>query len=306
MTFTVFTPCYNSSTLIYRVYNSLEKQTFRDFEWIIIDDGSTDNLSEVVETYRAEADFPIHLFRFEENRGKTSAINQGVKMAAGELFLPADADDEFIPETLATFLRYWQGIPDKRRDEFSGIDCNCIDQYGQFVGTPFPVSPWEANMFEMRYKAKVHGEKWGFIRTDVLRKFPFDTSIDKHQLLTVVWAQIAEQYRTLYINESLRIYYRYQEGHESITSGLKRKISFPEGYRYSHMTNINRYFDYIKAYPKELFLDFVHYMRMSIHLKYPVTKIFGDIHGMKKRAILVAALPLAVGVVLRDRIQGRI
>ncbi len=306
MTFSVLTPCYNSSALIHRVFTSLKKQTYRDFEWIIIDDGSTDQLEEIIETFRKEADFPIEYYRFNENRGKTSAFNQGVIMAHGYFLLSADADDEFLPETMEVFLKHWEGIPEERREQFSGIDCNCIDQDGNFVGTPFPESPWEADMFIMRYKARVHGEKWGIIRTDILRKFPFDTTIDKHQLLTTVWSKIAAEYKTLYINDTLRIYYRNQNNHESITSSLKKKISYPEGYRYSHLLNINNYFQYIKYYPKELFLDFVHYIRMSVHLKYPLKTIITDVKGLKKRLLLLPAAPVAIAVVLRDRLQGRV
>lgn len=83
MIITVFTPTYNRAHLLPRLYESLVKQTYRDFEWIIVDDGSSDNTAEVVNDW--SADFPIRFF-IKENGGKHTAINLGTKLAKGELF----------------------------------------------------------------------------------------------------------------------------------------------------------------------------------------------------------------------------
>ena len=90
MIITVFTPTYNRAHLLPRLYESLVKQTYRDFEWIIVDDGSSDNTAEVINEW--DADFPIRFFR-KENGGKHTSINLGVEKADGELFFIADSDD---------------------------------------------------------------------------------------------------------------------------------------------------------------------------------------------------------------------
>lgn len=69
MKFTVFTPVYNRRDKIHRVWDSLRSQTFRDFEWIVVDDGSTDNVMEILAIYKNEADFPVTILR-QENKGK--------------------------------------------------------------------------------------------------------------------------------------------------------------------------------------------------------------------------------------------
>ncbi len=58
-TFTVFTPTYNRAHLLYRTYNSLRKQTYRDFEWLIVDDGSTDGTETLIKQWSQEAEFSI-------------------------------------------------------------------------------------------------------------------------------------------------------------------------------------------------------------------------------------------------------
>ena len=96
-TFTVFTPTYNRAATLARVYESLQRQTFTDFEWIIVDDGSTDETAELVQQWRSESSFPIR-YIWQPNQGKHVAFNRGVELARGELFLPHDSDDESLAE----------------------------------------------------------------------------------------------------------------------------------------------------------------------------------------------------------------
>ena len=96
-TFTVFTPTCNRCATLPRVYASLAAQTFRDFEWLIVDDGSTDCTAALVDKWTAQADFPIRYLR-QENRGKHIASNRAVREARGELFLVLDSDDACVPQ----------------------------------------------------------------------------------------------------------------------------------------------------------------------------------------------------------------
>src|SRR5260370_1372771 len=84
--FTVFTPTFNRCSTLPRVYESLRHQTLRDFEWLIVDDGSTDGTGELVEEWQTESDFPIR-YIYQENQGKPVAFNRGVQEAQADLFL---------------------------------------------------------------------------------------------------------------------------------------------------------------------------------------------------------------------------
>ena len=137
VTFTVFTATYNRAHLLSRVYNSLRQQTFRDFEWLVVDDGSTDDTRTVVETLQREADFPIR-YIYQENGHKKTAFNRGVKEAKGDLFLPLDHDDEATPHALEIFHRHWITIPDDLRSKFTGVCGLCINEKGQIIGDSFP------------------------------------------------------------------------------------------------------------------------------------------------------------------------
>src|ERR1051325_4365322 len=115
--FTVCTPTYNRAHTLPRVYASLKSQTFRDFEWLIVDDGSTDNTRELVEAWQRENPFPIRLL-WQKNSHTRTASTRGVKAAEAELFLTMDSDDEAVPEALEVLDRHWAAIPDAQREEF--------------------------------------------------------------------------------------------------------------------------------------------------------------------------------------------
>lgn len=89
---TIFTPTFNRAELLKRVYDSLLRQREKNFSWLIVDDGSTDNTKEVVEEWLREGRINIQ-YEYQENGGKMRAHNQGVNLCNTELFLCLDSDD---------------------------------------------------------------------------------------------------------------------------------------------------------------------------------------------------------------------
>ena len=208
--FTVFTATYNRAHLLPRVYSSLELQTYRDFEWLVVDDGSTDDTRSLIDSYSRKATFPIR-YVYQDNAHKKTAFNRGVRESRGELFLQLDSDDECVPNALERLWWNWMNIPEGERGRFSAVTALCVDENGHIVGTRFPAEEdrnWiDSDSLEIHYRYHVQGEKWGFHRTDVLKEFPFPENV--HGLVPegVVWSVISRHYRTRYINEALRIYH---------------------------------------------------------------------------------------------------
>lgn len=103
--FTVFTPTYNRGYTLYRLYESLKSQRTIDFEWMIVDDGSTDNTCQLVEKWiREERNFSIRYIK-KENGGKPRAINYGIQYAKGRFFFIVDSDDFLLPDAV-TKMQY--------------------------------------------------------------------------------------------------------------------------------------------------------------------------------------------------------
>ena len=143
--FTVFTPTYNRAHTLRRVYDSLCAQTLRDFEWIVIDDGSTDGTAELVANWVKAADFPVRFFR-QEHSGKHIAHNLAMREARGKFFLPLDSDDACAPRALERMAYHWNTIPDSERALYSGVDGLCSDQNGEIIGDRFPSEPFDTTL----------------------------------------------------------------------------------------------------------------------------------------------------------------
>jgi glycosyltransferase involved in cell wall biosynthesis len=205
--FTVFTATYNRGHTIHRVFDSLCVQTLRDFEWLVIDDGSTDGTSELIAKWATVADFPIRYFP-QPHSGKHIAHNLAVREARGQLFAPLDSDDALPPDSLEKIATSWNSIPVSERSHCCGLWGLCCDQHGSIVGDKYPVSPFDADLREVVYVHRIRGEKWCALRSDVLRQFPFP-EIRETQFIPegMVWLEIAKTYKTRYVNEIIRIYY---------------------------------------------------------------------------------------------------
>ena len=300
--FTVFTPTYNRAWALPRVYDSLKSQTFKDFEWLIVDDGSTDETAKLVKKWQSEADFPIRYF-YQENRGKHIAFNNGVKLAQGELFLTLDSDDACVPKALERFNFHWQSIPDKEKPKFSAVTSLCKYPDGKIVGNYFPKDVFDSNSLDVSYKYKVKGEKWGFHRTDVLKQFPFpEIRGIKFISESTVWSKIARHYKTRFVNEALRIYFIDDSGSLS----RNKKILHPIGHMLRCQAIINDEFDYFQYAPLEFIKTFINYGRLSVHSKKPFRDSIKGLNNFNKKVLFLLLYPISLAVVWRDRLEGRI
>ncbi len=172
--FTVFTPCYNSTRFLNRVFESLEGQTFRNFEWLVINDASTDGTDELIKEFIKIANFPINYINLGKNQMVSANINLSFQEAKGELFIFAGHDDRIMFDALEEFDKIWTL---HGNEQLSGIKCLCQDQNGRLVGKKFPSDLLVSDYFTIFYKLKNDREKFGCTRTSVLREFPFDLNV---------------------------------------------------------------------------------------------------------------------------------
>jgi len=211
--FTIFTPVFNGEKHIHRVFESIVGQTFKNFEWIIINDGSTDNTSGLIQSFIDQhPEIEITFFE-QENSGKHISWNKAVKIARGVLFIPADADDFFFPDTLSFFFETWNKIPPKEQLTLSGINVLCLDNDTEnIVGTPFPSDGMKTNNVELEFGYNLKGEKWGCIRTDILKTRPFPIVKGTHFPESYLWFYFSKRYQVLCYNKPLRRYYTTDTG----------------------------------------------------------------------------------------------
>lgn len=298
-TFTVFTPTYNRVHTLPRVYESLYQQTFRDFEWVIVDDGSTDGTHDYIQALIGAAPFPIRYFA-QPNQGKHIAHNRGVREARGRFFLPLDSDDACHPQALQRFFDHWNSIPPESRERFTGVTGRCADENGRVIGDRFPLDVLDSNSLEIRYKYRIHGEKWGFHRTEVLREFPFPEIKIRNVPEGIVWSAIARKYQTRFVNDILRIYYISDQ---SLIHAADLKTIAPSA-RMEHQNCLDRHIDYFWYAPLQFIKSGVHYSRFSFHAGISSIKQIGELHSIKAKAIGIVTLPIGLMVYWRDRLTA--
>lgn len=219
----VFTPTYNRAALLSRLYNSLGVQTYKNFEWIIVDDGSYDNTKEVVETFIRKGNINIQ-FVYQQNGGKHRAINNGAQLAKGELFFIVDSDDLLPHTALEVVVDHYKSIEDNNL--FAGV--SGIDGYfdGQNIGTGLPSEIIDCNSIDIRYKYHVKGDLKEVFRTSVIKEFPFP-EIDGERFCpeALVWNRIALKYKLRYFN-SVIYQVEYLDG--GLTSAIiKNRMNSP-------------------------------------------------------------------------------
>jgi len=292
--FTVFTPSFNRAYILHRVYESLKAQTYRAFEWLIIDDGSTDETYELIKRWQEETtDFPIRYY-WQKNKGKHVAFNRGVREAQGEFFLPLDSDDACVPEALERFKYHWDSIPIEQRELFSGVCALCMDQNGKVVGDHFPFDPTDSNSLEIYYRYKVKGEKWGFQRTEVLHQYPFP-EIEGARYIPegVIWNAIARLYKILFVNEMLRIYYSQNARFsDQITRSLSTASSHPKGCALFYKLCLNDDIVWFRHAPFEFLRSAVHYVRFSLHSGTNIIQTLQNVRSVISKILVMIALPL--------------
>jgi glycosyltransferase involved in cell wall biosynthesis len=204
---TIFTPTYNRAHTLHRVFDSLCGQTLRDFEWLVIDDGSTDNTEELVAGWAQSADFPVRYLR-QDHAGKHIAYNRALIETRGRFFTCLDSDDALMPDALEKLVGLWKTIPDGERHAFCSVGGLCCDQNGKIIGDRFPIEPFDADLRELVYVHRNLSEKWSMGLTEILRRFPFP-EIAGTQFIPegMIGFEAAKTFKHRWFNEIVRVYY---------------------------------------------------------------------------------------------------
>lgn len=215
---TVFSPTYNRKNTLERTIRSIENQIFKDWEYIIVDDGSTDGTDELVKKYMETTDHPV-LYIQKDNGGVHTARNLGFKNARGELVINIDSDDELLPEALNVYWNTWNKIPDESKPKYREIVAQCKDDWGR-VGHPFPDNINELPWDEARKCCyRTGGEHVACFVTDVMKHnlFPEPEGVT-FMTENILWRKLDRKYCSYYINDMLRIY--HQDGNDHLSPGL--------------------------------------------------------------------------------------
>lgn len=199
----IITATYNRAHLLKHAYKSLLKQTNKDFEWIVVDDGSIDNTKEIVDNFNKEKKIEIKYF-FKKNGGRHSAINFGVKKSKGDYILLLDSDDFLTDDCIEKISNY---IP--KYDKNKKIADLCflkIHNNNQVIGNTYEGTEIISNNIDFRYNQNHLGDMAEVFKRNILLKYPFpEYKNEKFLSEAIIWNGIALKYDTVYINEPICI-----------------------------------------------------------------------------------------------------
>lgn len=302
-TFTVFTPTYNRGATLPRVYESLKQQTYRNFEWLIVDDGSTDNTRQIVEGWILQDAFPIR-YMYQEHGHKKAAFCRGVKEARGTLFLTLDSDDECTEHALERFWWHWNNIPPDTREHYSAVTALWVYAGGGLVGSAFPGGDYlDSDSIEIHRRWKVKGDKWGFQRTDILRDCAFHEDLEGFVPEGLIWSQIAEKYKTRYVNEVLGICHQDNPAGVAgrITQG-RDPISQASGLSLWAESVFRRQWLYFREDPRYFVHTAINFVRFRLHMR---RLSLGEMAAFPGAWLLFAMIPAGYAAYLMDRWRHR-
>ena len=205
---TIFTPTYNRAKLLPRLFESLSKLDYSDFEWVIVDDGSTDLTSSLVATFQMQAIFPI-CYIVQTNKGKHIAINKGVEAANGELFFIVDSDDTLTSNALSILVNTYK--TERKSKDIGGVSFRGCYADGTIVGNS-NFKRVVCNSLDIRNVYGVTGDLVEVFTTKVMKEFPFpEIENEKFCPEVLVWNRIAQNYKLVYVNNAIYVV-EYQKG----------------------------------------------------------------------------------------------
>jgi|SRR5690606_4298924 len=204
--FSVVTATYNRANLIHRVFESLMCQTYQNFEWVVIDDGSTDDTDVVIKNFVDQSFFHIKYVRIE-NGGKANALNSSLQHCEGILYLVLDSDDWCDADALEVLFNEYSSLDENERCQYFALSCLKRYQDGRVVGDDYSNLNKYGSTYIDRLNKNVKGDKWECLVFDKVRDclYPLAAN-EKYMAPGYVWLKMAELgYMTVFINKSLSV-----------------------------------------------------------------------------------------------------
>lgn len=289
---TVFTPAFNRSHTLRRAFESLCKQTSKDFIWLIIDDGSTDGTETLVKTMIEEADFPIE-YHYKENGGRHTAVNYSYDFLKTEYVVTLDSDDELVEDAVEKMLRIWHSIPKEEYDHFwciSGREINAGT--GKMVGAPYPDIINELTGKAQRKEIlKYTGEKHCCRKVEIHKQYKFPVYSDtKFVSENQVWEQINRKYDQYCVNDVFGRY--YTDSTDSITNkGVHSETHYFSGL-HSSVFYVNELFDEF-FYNRSVRISVINASRCALLTNTKYLALMSQINSWYKKIAVTMGYPIS-------------
>lgn len=301
---TVFTPTFNRAYTLTRLFESLCAQTFRDFEWLVVDDGSTDGTKALCQSFMSRANFPMR-YVYQSNAGKHAAINQGASLAGRGWFFIVDSDDWLPVNSLEISAHYLKQIQDDA--SFAGIvgligtdesnllylDGSTQDDLSNVAKAALNSEYVDATSTEYRFGLGISGDRAEIVRTDYIRTVPFPVFKNERFLSEgYLWQSLADcGYKFRWVNQITYIGEYLEDGLTKNSRSAWRNS--PKGSAF-----VNNYLIQSGQPLLHKFISAVSYIRYGRLADYGLAQLF---YRCSNKLLFIVALPLAIAFSIRGR-----
>lgn len=280
MKITVLTPTYNREYSLKRLYNSLIYQTEKNFEWMVVDDGSTDNTKELIDNFISEKKIKIKYIK-KENGGKHRALNVGIKQIKNEMTFIVDSDDYLTRDAIETINYYYKKYKDSNK--LCGYSFLRGYPNKKINGPEYKEQEFISDYISYRLNENNWGDKAEVYFTKHLKEIPFiEIEGEKFLIESYVWGKLALKYNTLYIN---KVIYMGDYLEDGLTKNRKKvKVDSPKGVVEVAKVLLNK-----KSNLKVKIKYMIFYVAYGLMAKERIDKLF---YESKYRILFILILPI--------------
>ena len=307
----ILTPTYNRAQVLHRAYDSLVRQSLRDFEWVVVDDGSTDHTAELLARWQAEADFPVNWLRYRNNRGRNAAVNTGVQLVSGRYTLVLDSDDSLLDDALET-VAYWRektGIDDVA--SVYALRFRCVNADGTLHGClpsdnsgHLPQKVMQVSVLDARYRLRIKFDTVTVAKTSSEQEKLFvELTRSEHCRPSISVSANPKDHEAIYVDVPIRKYFR-GDGVPRLTDGYASRLKWPRGTYLWAVAVLNEHSAYLRFEPGKFLSVARKMVRIGLHLGRLPGRQYRDLAHTRARLLWAAGMPGGCFRYCQDRLLG--
>ena len=307
----VLTPTYNRGHVLHRVYDSLCRQKTRDFEWVVVDDGSTDNTPTLLARWQAEANFPITWFRYSNNRGQIPATNEGRKLVTGEYTLKLDSDDALLDGAMEAIEIWRKKTEADTKEKICGLAFRCVDQHGVILGklkdgkSNFPQEVLQLSTRYARYCLGIDFDIAVLYKTELYLTMGYG-ELDNSENLppSIGLNRLTDRYELIYVDYPIRTYFT-QDGVARLSDKPLDRVKWPRGRYLQALSILNEDSHFFWRRSKVFFNAGRKITRLGMHIGRSPLSQLQDLTNWRARLLWATGIPGGLIGFLGDRLRGR-
>ena len=297
--FTVITPTHNRADYLGRVYESLKAQTYRNFEWIIADDGSTDNTEDIAHRFINDCLISVTYVKFSLHVGKPVVDNKAVEYARNELTLWCDSDDELLPNTLEKLSLAWNSIPNNQKEYYCGITGLAVVNSHPIVNPFAKLGSKDTSWNDLAVVHNVSRDMSWCIKTSLLKRNKFP-EVDLVVPESSVWRVLGHM-KTRFINTPLIQKHYGSKGAISFS----KKMSYNRGRAYSLAISCRELRNYKRPLAIQM-VEMFNFIRYSIHGEMSAIEILKLWPYFTLWPLFMVIIPLSCLACMKDCFQQKV